>query len=140
MRFFPQLQPLALLVMRVSLGAIILAHGLQKARNIGRFMGLLGSIGVPSWMAYVVTGVEVGGGILLIIGLLTPWAALAITCDMAVAIATVHFPKGLTGAGGYEFTLALISLAFALIFFGAGPFSLDYYVFGGKRGPGFRKR
>jgi putative oxidoreductase len=53
-------------------------------------------------------------------------AALAISINMSVAIAKVHFHNGLMGNGGYEFPLALAALAFALVFFGAGPIAFDH--------------
>jgi uncharacterized membrane protein YphA (DoxX/SURF4 family) len=58
-------------------------------------------------------------------------AAFAITIDMVVAIAKVHWKHGLLGAGGYEFPLALTAIAFALIFFGAGSIALDAIRGGG---------
>jgi len=131
-RWIPQLQPLGLLVMRLALGAIMIAHGWPKLMNISRFSsGVLAHIGVPGWMAYLVVAAEVGGGALVILGFLTPFAALAIGIDMAVAILKVHLHNGLTGQGGFELPLILFSVAFALIFFGAGPLSVDRRVFGG---------
>jgi putative oxidoreductase len=131
-RWIPQLQPLGLLAMRLAIAAIMIAHGWPKLLHISRFSsGVLAHIGVPSWMAYLVVAAEVGGGVLLILGLLTPVAALAICIDMAVAIFKVHLRNGLTGQGGYELPLILFSAAFALIFFGAGPLSLDRRLFGG---------
>jgi putative oxidoreductase len=69
------------------------------------------------------------------VGLFTRVAAFAVCIDMSVAIAKVHFHNGLMGNGGYEFPLALAALAFALIFFGAGPIALDN-VRGGGGGTG----
>ncbi len=136
-RWIPQLQPLGLLVMRLVLGVIMVAHGWPKLMNISKFAsGPLAHIGVPGWMAYLVVTAEVVGGALLVLGLLTPFAALAVSIDMTVAILKVHLRNGLTGQGGYEFPLVLLSVAFALIFFGAGPLSLDRRLFGsaGSRG------
>ena len=135
-RFVPQLQPLGLLLMRLVLGIIMIAHGWPKLMNISKFAtGALAHIGVPGWMAYLVVTAEVIGGALLILGLLTPCAAIAVAIDMTVAIAKVHFRNGLTGQGGYEFPLVLLTVAVALIFFGAGPLSLDRLFFGRKGGP-----
>ena len=60
-------------------------------------------------------------------------SALAITIDLAVAIVRVHAKAGLRGPGGSEFPLAVVALAFALIFFGPGPISLDS-IFSGRPG------
>jgi putative oxidoreductase len=135
-RFVPQLQPLGLLLMRLALGIIMMSHGWPKLMNISKFAsGPLAHIGAPAWMAYLVVTAEVVGGALLILGLLTPFAAIAVGIDMTVAIVKVHFRNGLTGQGGYEFPLILLTVAVALIFFGAGPLSLDRFVFGRKGGP-----
>ena len=134
-RFIPQLQPLGLLLMRLVLGIIMIAHGWPKLMNISRFAsGMLANIGVPGWMAYLVVAAEVVGGALLVLGLLTPLASAAVAIDMAVAILKVHLRRGLTGQGGYEFPLILLTVALALIFFGAGPLSLDRFFFGSKGG------
>lgn len=127
MRFLDRVQPLALLVMRVVLGAIMIAHGLPKIfGGLHGVESMVSGIGFPWWMAYVVSITEVAGGALVLLGFLTRWAALAICIEMCVAIAKVHWPHGLKGAGGFEFPLAVAALAFALIFFGAGPISLEW--------------
>jgi putative oxidoreductase len=135
MKILDRLQPLALLVMRVALGCIMIAHGSQKIfGGMSGFEKMLTGMGVPWYMAYVVAAAEFGGGILVLAGFLTRLGALAIFCDMAVAIAKVHFKNGLKGPGGYEFPLACAALAFALIFLGAGPISLDWAIRGGGGG------
>jgi putative oxidoreductase len=132
MKILDRLQPLALLVMRLALGAIFIAHGSQKVfGGIGKFEGMLSGMGIPWYMAYVVAAAEFGGGILVLAGFLTRLGALGIFCDMAVAIAKVHLKNGLRGPNGYEFPLACAALAFALIFLGAGPISLDWAIWGG---------
>ena len=126
MRYLDRLQPLALLVLRLVLGAIMIAHGYSKVfGGLHHHVEMVGHLGLPGWMAYLSAGAEFFGGILVLLGLLTPLAALAIAINMSVAIALVHWKHGLTGAGGYEFPLSLAAIAFALIFFGAGPISLD---------------
>lgn len=126
MSFLDRLQPLGLLAMRLALGAIMIAHGWQKiAGHLHGIMGFLGHLGIPPWMAYLVVAAEFGGGILLVLGLLTRLAAFAIFIDMVVAILKVHLKNGLTGQGGFEFPLACAAIAFALIFLGPGPISLD---------------
>lgn len=128
-------QPFALLVMRLVLGGIMIAHGYQKV--FGGFhthQQMVGSLGMPMWMAYLSTGTEFFGGIAIVLGVLTRFFSLAFVIEMAVAIAKVHFKNGLKGPGGYEFPLALATLAFALIFFGGGPFAFDFARGGGKKG------
>ena len=143
MKFLDRLHPLALLVLRLGLGAIMIAHGAQKLfGGMPRFMGLLNNFGIPWWMAYLTVTAEFGGGILVLVGLLTRLGALAICVDMAVAISKVHWKNGLVsspGKVGYEFPLACGIIAFALIFMGAGPISLDQAFFRGGGGSPARK-
>jgi len=136
LRALDRLQPLALLALRLALGAIMISHGAQKLfGGMPNFMGMLNKMGIPGWMGYLVLAAEFGGGILLVLGLLTRLAALSMLIDMAVAIFKVHLSNGLRGAGpgkaGYEFPLACAAIAFALIFFGGGPISLDGAFFRG---------
>jgi len=71
-------------------------------------------------------GGELAAGVLFFLGLLTPLAGLLVLAAMAVAIATVHGPKGfLVPDGGFEYTLVLIIAALAVAAIGPGAFSLD---------------
>ena len=138
MRYLDRLQPLGLLVLRVVLGAIMIGHGYHKVfGGLSHHMESVQRIGFPSWMAYISAGTEFFGGILLIAGLLTRPAALAVAFEMMVVVLKVHFKNGLMGEGGYEFPLALAAMAFALIFFGAGPFALDAVL---RKGGGRSKK
>src|SRR4028118_1282595 len=88
-----RLASLAPLAVRVIVGIIIMvAHGLQKLTggptNFGQGLAGMG-VPLPVLMAYVVTFVELIGGILLIIGLLSRLAALLLTIDLAVTILLV---------------------------------------------------
>jgi putative oxidoreductase len=123
-----------LLILRVVLGLILAAHGTQKV--FGWFGGggvtgtaamtaKLGFRPVSLWAAMVMAG-ELGGGLLMALGLLNPLGPLGVGGAMAVAAVTVHRAKGFwNGKGGYEFPLSLLAAALALTFTGAGRFSLD---------------
>ncbi len=139
MRFLDRLQPLALLVMRVVLGVIFIAHGWQKVFGMQGVEKMVSGLGFPWWMAFLLTAAELGGGILVLAGLLTRLGALAICADMGVAIAKVHWSHGLKGPQGFELPLACGAVAFALIFFGAGPIALDAVLFRGGGGGGPKK-
>jgi putative oxidoreductase len=140
LKFLDRLHPLALLGLRLALGAIMIAHGSQKLfGGLPRFMEMLQHMGILPIMAYLVVAAEFGGGILLVAGLLTRLAALSIFIDMAVAVDKVHWKNGLKGPGGYEFPLACGVIAFALIFLGGGPISLDQVLFRGGGGSPARK-
>jgi putative oxidoreductase len=77
-------------------------------------------------MAILAGLAEFGGGILVMLGLLTPLAALALIVVMIVAVLTVHLKNGFfVTSGGYEFNLALAGMALTLLIIGAGAYSLD---------------
>ena len=137
MRYLDRMQPLALLVLRAVLGVVMIGHGSHKVYgHLHEFAGFIQSLGMPAWLGYVSAFTEFVGGMLLIAGLLTRIVASAVLIDLAVAIAKVHWKHGLMATGGYEFPLALLAIAFALIFLGAGPISLDAI----RRGGGARSR
>ncbi|HZR57935.1 MAG TPA: DoxX family protein [Terriglobales bacterium] len=126
MRYLDSLQPLALFVLRLVLGVIMIGHGYSKVfGGLHHHVQFVSSLGLPGWLAYLSAAAEFFGGILVIVGLLTRFAALAIAINLSVAIVKVHWHNGLLGNGGYQFPLALVAIAFALIFFGAGPIALE---------------
>src|SRR5215467_11907260 len=130
MDFFKRLQPFALLVLRLVLGAIMIAHGYSKVfGEFHKHQGYVGSLGIPAWMAYLSTGTEFFGGIAIVLGLFAQFFSLAFCIEMLVAIWKVHFKHGLTAPGGYEFPLAMVAIALAVMCFGAGPYAL---TFGGR--------
>jgi len=136
MDFLNRLQPLALLVMRLVLGAIMIAHGYHKVfGGFHHHMDMVASLGLPRSLAYLSTATEFFGGIAIVLGLFTRFCSLAFVIEMGVAIWKVHFKNGLMGNGGYEFPLALAAIALALVCFDGGPWAL---TFGGRAG-GARK-
>ena len=132
MDFLNRLQPFALLVMRLVLGAILIAHGYHKVwGGFHHHMDYVGSLGLPKWMAYLSAGTEFFGGIAIVPGLFTRFFAAAFIIEMAVAIWKVHFKNGLMGNGGYEFPLAMATIAFGLLCFGGGPWGATFGKSGG---------
>ena len=132
MRYLDRLQPLALLLMRLALGVIMLVHGSHKVfGGLHHHAQFVASLGLPAWTGYLSSFTEFLGGLLVIAGLFTRAAAFAICINMAVAIVKVHWHNGLSGDHGFEFPLSLAVLAFTLIFFGAGPISIDHILRGG---------
>lgn len=134
MRYLDRLQPLALLVLRVVLGVIMIAHGYPKITGLFHYVQTVRGLGLPGWLAYVSAAAEFFGGILILLGLWTRCASLAVLIDLGVAIWKVHWKSGLLGDKGYQFPLALAAIAFALIFFAAGPMSLENLRRGGGGG------
>src|SRR5579862_6465255 len=92
LRYLDRLQPLALVIMRLALGAIMLAHGYQNTfRHLHEHVRMVACLGLPAWLGYVSSFTELIGGILVLAGLLTRPAAFAICIDLIVAIAKVHW-------------------------------------------------
>jgi putative oxidoreductase len=120
-----------LLLLRLVVGLLFAGHGAQKL--FGWFGGggpqgtaaFFSSLGyrAPALMALVAGLSELGGGLLLATGLLTPLASFLLATVMLNAIATVVWPKGFFG--GYEFELTLATVAIALAATGPGEISLD---------------
>ena len=132
LRVLDRLQPLALLVLRVVIGTIMIAHGYGKVfGGFSHVHEMVQHLGFPGWMAYLLAGTEFFGGILVIAGLFTRCVAVAMLIDMSVAIWKIHWHNGLKGPGGFEFPLCVAAIAFALISFGAGPIAIDAIRQGG---------
>lgn len=129
----PTTWAIALLIMRVTLGGMIAAHGLNKFFGGGKIAGTAAwfdSIGVrPGKLnALMAATTEVGCGLLLILGLLTPLACAGLVSLMVVAIVTVHWRNGFfvfNPGQGIEYCLVIAAMGVALGGLGAGRFSLD---------------
>src|SRR5215831_3846735 len=114
---------LGLLVLRVFIGLVVTAHGVQKlfgwfgGPGLKGFTGWMASVGLKPARLWGLTGAlgEFGGGLLLALGLLSPLGSLAIIGAMAMAIGLAHWSKGFWGSkGGYEYPLALLISAAVL--------------------------
>jgi putative oxidoreductase len=121
-------------VLRIIVGIIFMAHGSQKLFGMFGGGGLAGtaqfmeSLGLTpgTLMAALSGGAEFFGGLALVIGLLARPAALALIGLLVVAIFSVHIGNGLfMQNNGYEFALALLGGAVAVLIEGAGRASLD---------------
>lgn len=122
------------LLLRVPVGLIFVAHGAQKlfgwfgGYGLTATAGWLESIGIAPGLAFALLagGAEFFGGLLLLLGLLTRPAALALAVTMVVAIFSVHIQNGFfMSNNGYEFALALLAATLALAVSGAGKLALD---------------
>jgi putative oxidoreductase len=124
-----------LALMRLVLGIIFYGNGAQKL--CGWFGGFgwhrtmqmfTGSLHIPAFFSACAIFAEFFGGLFLLAGFFSRFAALAIAIDMMVAILKVHFRNGLLGGPGgegYEFPLALLALAILIISRGGGAMSID---------------
>lgn len=132
MRYLDRLQPLALLLLRLTLGAIMVAHGYHKVfGGLHHHAEFVAHLGLPGWLGYLSSLTEFFGGLMVIGGIFTRAAAFAICVDLSVAIWKVHLHKGMTGSEGLELPLAVGAIAFALIFYGGGALALDHILRGG---------
>jgi putative oxidoreductase len=133
-------QSLGALVMRLVLGTIMVRHGYDKIIPSGalyNFSHMVTRLHLPVWLGYVAAFTEFFGGMLLIIGLLTRFAALMVAFDMATAIVKIHLHGGLMGQNSFALPLALFSIALMLVFTGCGWLGLDDFV---GRGGGARAK
>jgi putative oxidoreductase len=126
---------LGLLALRVVVGLLFMGHGAQKLFGYFKGAGLEGTtatfakVGLrPARLHAEIAGcAELGGGLLLALGLMTPLAAAALIGVMTAAILTVHARNGLwVTEQGFEYNLVLIAVAFAVTATGAGDWSLDH--------------
>jgi len=100
--------------------------GLIRIRRLGQVMG---NFSRREFLQALAALSEFGGGIALLLGLLTQLAALGIACTMLYAIVLVHVPKGdpFVGRGGssYELAAVYLTIMVVLLLRGAGQMSLD---------------
>jgi putative oxidoreductase len=117
-----------LLALRAVVGVTFLLHGLDKLGDPAGTEQFFASIDIPApeLMGPFVAVTETAGGLLLLAGLATPFAGLALTGDMLVAYLTAHLGKGFfVEDGGAELVLLLAGASLALALTGAGRLSLD---------------
>lgn len=117
------------LVLRVATGLIFALHGWQKLEmGVPGVTGFLGSLGfpMPAFFAVVLIAAELIGGILLILGAFTHWAAKILAIVAVVALVSVHLPNGFFIAnGGYEFILLILAATVSVMITGPGKWALD---------------
>jgi putative oxidoreductase len=130
---------LALLILRLGLGGVFLAHGIKHALGREKTTNWFASLGfaAPGFQWFASTATELGVGVLLIIGLGSSLAAAGVIGVMFVAFWTVHraagffitaFMKDGVDVEGYEYVLTLAAMAFALAVSGPGEWSLDWAI------------
>jgi putative oxidoreductase len=123
----------AVLVLRVAVGAVMIAHGYNHIFRGGKIKGTGGwfeSLGMKPGVfhAWLASLTELGAGFLLIVGFLTPLAAAGVVGVMLVAWITNHLKNGFfifRPGEGWEYVMTLCAAGVALGGLGAGQFSLD---------------
>jgi putative oxidoreductase len=134
---------LGLLVLRVAVGGVVLAHGLIKigwpismgargaaaVRGVAGFFGNMGLWPAMFW-ALVAVVAEIGGSLLMILGLGGPIGPGLVFGDMVIVTIVAHWPAGFWAGGGkqmpgVEFPIPLTAGALAVALIGNGGWSLD---------------
>ena len=124
---------LGVMVLRVAAGAVIAGFGIGKFTRHAAEAVALDRYGIP-WadpVTYLVGALELGGGALLVLGLLTRPVALALTANLAVAIATAGRLEG--GPIHLGVAPALLATMLLLLVTGGGPVSLDGLLLARRR-------
>jgi len=116
------------LVLRLSLGTMLVAHGLLKVLvfTVPGTVQFFTSVGFPGWMAYIVIAAEIGGGALMLGGIKTRWVSLALVPIMLGAI-SVHWHNGWVFSapnGGWEYPAFLTIALIVQSLLGPGAFAL----------------
>jgi putative oxidoreductase len=122
-----------LLILRVMVGIVMVAHGYNHIFRGGKIKGTAGwfaSLGMKPGIlhAWLASLTELGAGIMLILGLLTPLAAAGVVGVMLVALITNHIKNGFfifRPGEGYEYVLTLLMVGLAIGAIGAGEWSID---------------
>ena len=129
----PWTTDLALLIARIALGVVFIAHGAQKLFTYGlagtaeSFAGM--GIPAPQAAALFAAVVEFAGGAALVVGVGVPVAGLLLFLDMLGALVLVHAPNGVfVDNGGFELVAALGAGALLLAVAGAGSWSVDHLI------------
>jgi putative oxidoreductase len=123
---------IGLLIIRIGFGIGLVEHGWMKIQHPFSWMGPAAPI--PGWLLSLAALSEFGGGLAMIVGLLTPLAMLGILCTMGYAMLHVHFPKHqpyVNPTGGPSFELAghYFIVALGLLIGGPGALSVDAFLF-----------
>lgn len=120
----------AALVLRLTLGLVLVAHGLLKflVFSLPGTAGFFASVGFPGWAAYIVAPFEVLGGLALIVGFGSTLVALA-SVPLLLGAAAVHAGNGwlfTAPNGGWEYPAVLVLLAVGVALLGDGAYSLRH--------------
>lgn len=132
------LADLGLLIGRLALAAVMIAHGAQKyfQNTVAGTQAGFEQMGIPFASAAAVgtIAVELIGGVALALGLLTRLVSLLYAGIMAGAIAFTHLPNGFYASdGGWEFVMVLGAVALLFVLTGPGRLSLDHAIIGRRR-------
>ena len=134
--FIPGRGALGLLVIRVAFGIAMAEHGWAKIQSPFTWMDQMPGP-APAFFQFLAALSEFGGGLAMIVGLLTPLAMFGILCTMGYALIHVHFPQhqpyvNITGnpkVHAFELPAHYFIVALGLLISGPGAFSIDAFLF-----------
>ncbi|TQM14466.1 DoxX family protein [Pseudonocardia kunmingensis] len=134
----PSARDAALLVARLVLGVVLVAHGWQKVvtNGLGATAEGFAGMGVPlAPVSAAFAGlVELVGGVLLVAGAATALVGVLVVLDMIGAALLVHAANGVFASdGGWELVGVIGALALVLAAVGAGRFSVDHALASRRR-------
>lgn len=113
---------MGLLLIRLAVGGVFLAHGVAKVLSLDMTVSFFMTIGLPAILAYVVTAIELLGGLAILLGVGTQIAGILVALVMVGAIFTVKGKMGFLG--GYELDLTLLLAALSLAVAGPGRYTM----------------
>lgn len=120
---------LGLLILRISVGLLMLLHGIAKLKGLTFIETALAEKGLPTFMAYGVYVTEIIVPILIIIGFRTRISSALFACGVLFAMFLVHssdiFTLNQTGGWGVELLGLYFFGSLALIFTGAGKYAVS---------------
>ena len=122
-------QPAVPLLLRIALGFVFIGHGMRQLEGgVGGLTDTMVRLGVPmpGAAAWVTALAELLGGIFVLVGLFTRWAALALAVVAYLAVSRLYVRGGVTAT--WELPLVLLAVALCLVLSGSGPLSLDKNV------------
>jgi putative oxidoreductase len=123
------------LAVRLTLGSVFLGTGWGKLHNLGQVTSFFTELGIPfpSVQAPMVSGIELFGGALILVGLFTRFAALPLMATMVVAILTAKRPEidGIRSLLAFDESVYFAGFLWLAVA-GAGKASLDWLIFGRK--------
>lgn len=111
-----------LFLIRLGLGVVFLAHGIQKLQGIDGVIGFFGKIGLPAFLAWAVAIIETLAGAAMILGVFTGFAGLSLAIIMLGAIFTAK--KAAPFMGGWEFDFVLLTSALGVALLGPGKYAV----------------
>lgn len=125
---YTQTAPYGAFILRLSLGIMFIAHAMLKlvVFTLPGTVQFFETLGYPGFLAYVVFGAELAGGVLLVLGVYTRWVALALV-PILIGAALVHVPNGWVFSapnGGWEYPVFLVVASVVQALLGDGALAL----------------